>query len=224
VIGRGGMAEVYRAHDRVLDRAVAVKLMRQASGDEKDRARFADEARMLAKLSHPGPVTILDAATGSEQPYLVMELVNGPSLAECCQGVALDPTRAAAIGVQLAEALAYAHDNGIVHRDLNRPAEATTVRTAREKATGATRGRTPTSGPREPEKRREEPEKKREELAKKREELRKQQEEEGGGEEARPGQAMSARAAGGSVICGRYCSSTCATCLAISWGLNGFTT
>jgi serine/threonine protein kinase len=118
LIGQGGMAQVYRGHDRVLDRAVAVKLMRQASGDARDRARFADEARMLGRLNHPGLVTVLDAATSDEQPYLVMELVNGPSLAECCRGVALEPTRVAAIGAQLADALGYAHDNGIVHRDL----------------------------------------------------------------------------------------------------------
>jgi serine/threonine protein kinase len=118
MIGRGGMADVYRAHDRVLGRDVAVKLMRDAAGSEQDRARFAGEARTLARLNHPGLVTILDAATTDEQPYLVMELVNGPSLADCCAGVALDPDRVAAIGAQLADALAYAHRAGIVHRDI----------------------------------------------------------------------------------------------------------
>ncbi|MGW5366164.1 serine/threonine-protein kinase [Actinopolymorpha pittospori] len=117
-IGQGGMAEVYRAHDRVLDREVAVKLLRQASVESHDRARFADEARMLGRLSHPGLVTVLDAATSEEEPYLVMELVKGPSLADCCRGVTLEPTRVAAIGAQLADALNYAHDNGIVHRDV----------------------------------------------------------------------------------------------------------
>ena len=118
LIGRGGMAEVYRARDRVLDRAVAVKLMRALSSTDTERARFSDEARTLARLSHPGLVTVLDAATTGDQPYLVMELVQGPSLAECCQGVALEPDRVAAIGAQLAEALGYAHSRGIVHRDL----------------------------------------------------------------------------------------------------------
>ena len=118
LIGQGGMAEVYRAHDRVLDREVAVKLLRQASLEARDRARFADEARMLGRLSHPGLVTVLDAATSEEEPYLVMELVEGPSLADCCRGVALEPTRVAAIGAQLADALSYAHDHGIVHRDV----------------------------------------------------------------------------------------------------------
>ncbi|GAA5037025.1 hypothetical protein GCM10023317_91570 [Actinopolymorpha pittospori] len=118
LIGQGGMADVYRAHDRVLDREVAVKLLRQASVGASDRARFADEARMLGRLSHPGLVTVLDAATSEEEPYLVMELVNGPSLADCCRGVALEPTRVAAMGAQLADALNYAHDNSIVHRDV----------------------------------------------------------------------------------------------------------
>jgi eukaryotic-like serine/threonine-protein kinase len=118
LIGRGGMAEVYRAHDRVLDRAVAVKLLRSVSGDDTDRARFGDEARTLARMSHPGLVTVLDAATSEDQPYLVMELIDGASLAECCRGVGLEPQRAANIGAQLAEALGYAHACGIVHRDL----------------------------------------------------------------------------------------------------------
>jgi eukaryotic-like serine/threonine-protein kinase len=118
VIGRGGMAEVYRAHDRVLRREVAVKLMREVADSDRDRARFTAEARTLAQLNHQGLVTILDAATTDDQPYLVMELVRGPSLAECCQSTPLDPLRVAAIGVQLAEALSYAHANDIVHRDL----------------------------------------------------------------------------------------------------------
>ncbi len=118
LIGRGGMAEVHRAHDRVLDRPVAVKLLLSMSGDDAARARFADEARTLAGLSHPGLVTVLDASVTGDQPYLVMELVRGPSLAECCRGVPLEPARVASIGAQLADALTYAHACGIVHRDL----------------------------------------------------------------------------------------------------------
>ena len=118
LIGRGGMAEVYRAHDRVLHRTVAVKLLLSLSGDDAARARFTDEARTLARLSHPGLVTILDASVTGDQPYLVMELVRGPSLAECCRGVSLEPARVASIGAQLADALGYAHACGIVHRDL----------------------------------------------------------------------------------------------------------
>jgi serine/threonine protein kinase len=118
VIGRGGMADVYRAEDRVLRRPVAVKVMREVAADPRERARFAGEARTLARLSHPGLVPVLDAGTSQERPYLVMELVEGPSLAECCRGVALDPPRVAAIGAELATALAYVHACGVVHRDI----------------------------------------------------------------------------------------------------------
>ncbi|HSK91963.1 MAG TPA: protein kinase [Euzebyales bacterium] len=118
LIGRGGMAEVYRAHDRLLDRAVAVKVMRTVVASDVERARFADEARTLARMSHPGLVTVLDAATTHDAPYLVMELVHGRSLAASCGGVPQAPARVAAIGVQLADALEHAHAAGVVHRDI----------------------------------------------------------------------------------------------------------
>ena len=118
VIGRGGMADVYRATDRVLGRPVAVKLLRDVTASEPERARFTAEARTLAKLNHAGLVTVLDAGTSGDQPYLVMELVDGPTLADCCSGVALDLERVVPIGTQLADALAYAHTTGIVHRDV----------------------------------------------------------------------------------------------------------
>jgi serine/threonine protein kinase len=118
VIGRGGMADVYRGEDRVLGRPVAVKVMREVAADPRERARFAGEARTLARLNHPGLVPVLDAGTSQERPYLVMELVEGPSLAECCRGVALGPPRVAAIGAELATALAYVHASGVVHRDI----------------------------------------------------------------------------------------------------------
>ena len=118
VIGRGGMAEVYRATDQVLHRAVAVKVLRDTADDESDRLRFTGEARTLARLSHPGLVMVLDAGITSERPYLVMELVEGQTLAACCSGQVLEPGRVAKIGAQLAAALAYAHDEGVVHRDV----------------------------------------------------------------------------------------------------------
>lgn len=118
VIGRGGMAEVYRATDRVLARRVAVKLLRHVAAGSADRARFAAEARTLARLDHPNLVTVLDAGTASEQPYLVMELVDGPSLAECCSGTGLDITRVSRIAEHVSDALAYAHITGVVHRDV----------------------------------------------------------------------------------------------------------
>jgi serine/threonine protein kinase len=117
VIGRGGMAEVYRARDQVLGRPVAVKVLR-VTADPADRARFTAEARTLARLSHAGLVAVLDAGSDGDRPYLVLELVRGTTLADRCRGVALDPGYVAAVGAQIADALAYVHGHGIVHRDV----------------------------------------------------------------------------------------------------------
>lgn len=130
VIGSGGMAEVYRADDVKLSRPVAVKLLRDTAGDEGDRARFIDEARTLAMLSHSGLVTVLDAGFGTraaargteppdeERPFLVMELVEGPTLGTRIAAGPLPLDEAGAIGAQVAEALAYVHGRGVIHRDV----------------------------------------------------------------------------------------------------------
>jgi serine/threonine protein kinase len=118
VLGRGGMADVHRARDATLGREVAVKLLRDVASDEGERARFKAEARTLARLNHPGLVTVLDAGTDGDQPFLVMELVDGASLDSACAGQALDPDTVASIGVQLARALAYTHAAGVIHRDI----------------------------------------------------------------------------------------------------------
>jgi serine/threonine protein kinase len=112
------MADVYRATDLVLDRAVAVKLLRNLTEDSSERARFTAEARTLARLNHGNLVTVLDAGTAEEQPYLVMELIDGPTLADCCRDTPLDSARVAFLGAQVADALAYAHAAGVVHRDV----------------------------------------------------------------------------------------------------------
>jgi len=119
VLGRGGMADVFRAHDRLLDREVAIKVLRSGPDRGTDQERFAAEARTLAQLSHSGLVMILDAGieTG-DQAFLVLELVDGPTLAQALESGPLTPERAGAVGVQLAEALAYAHDRQVVHRDV----------------------------------------------------------------------------------------------------------
>jgi serine/threonine protein kinase len=117
VIASGGVATVMRATDLVLDREVAVKLLKEATDCAEDRARFLLETHTLARLSHPGLVTMLDAGTSEDRPYLVMELVDGPSLSGLLDApLALD--RAAGIGAQVARALAYAHGHGVVHRDV----------------------------------------------------------------------------------------------------------
>ena len=118
VLGRGGMADVHRATDRVLHREVALKLLRDTAHSETDRLRFTAEARTLAGLNHAGIVLILDAGIATEQPFLVMELIEGPTLAQACAAETLSPGRVASIGSQLAKALAYAHEQGIIHRDV----------------------------------------------------------------------------------------------------------
>ena len=118
LIGRGGMAEVYRGTDLVLGRAVAVKVLRESAAAGSEKARFRDEARTLATLTHPGLTTLLDAGFSADRPYLVLELVDGTNLATCCAGDALEPERVASIGLQVADALAYAHRQAVVHRDV----------------------------------------------------------------------------------------------------------
>jgi len=117
LIGRGGMADVYRATDRLLLRPVAVKVLREVT-EEAGRERFVAEARTLASLNHPGLITLLDAGILADRPYLVMELVTGPTLSACIAESPLEPDRVQIIGHQLARALAYAHDQGVVHRDV----------------------------------------------------------------------------------------------------------
>lgn len=120
VIGRGGMADVYRATDQVLEREVAVKVLRADTADESDpdRRRFREEAQMVAALDHPGLVTVLDAGVDAGVPYLVMDLVEGTSLATFCRGRQVAPHRVAYVGAELASVLAYVHEGGIVHRDV----------------------------------------------------------------------------------------------------------
>jgi serine/threonine protein kinase len=118
VIGRGGSADVYRATDLVLGRAVAVKVLRAVTATEADRARFVDEARTLAALDHDNLVTVLDAGTDADQPYLVMTLINGRSLGERPRGAIMPLSDVAGVGAQVADALAYAHEQGVIHRDV----------------------------------------------------------------------------------------------------------
>jgi eukaryotic-like serine/threonine-protein kinase len=118
VIGRGGMADVYRATDLVLEREVAVKLLRGCAPDDQDPQRFHEEAQLLAALDHPGVVGILDAGMRADQPYLVMDLVEGKSLAAFCRGRGIPGHRVANVGAAVAGVLAYCHERGVVHRDV----------------------------------------------------------------------------------------------------------
>lgn len=116
-MGGGGMADVYRATDVRLHRSVAVKVFRSGA-DRAGRARFEDEAKLLARLNHPGLVPVHDASATGPRPYLVMQLVEGETLEEVLERGALPADRIAEIGHRLSEVLAYVHDNGIVHRDV----------------------------------------------------------------------------------------------------------
>lgn len=118
-ISRGGMGAVWLARDVRLDRDVAVKLLHPWIAEDADlRGRFAREARVLAPLEHEHVVRLYDYGEDGETPYLVMELVQGCSLAELARGRRLSWEAAREICRPIAAALAYAHERGIVHRDL----------------------------------------------------------------------------------------------------------
>ncbi len=122
LIGRGGMAEVHHGFDRVLSREVAVKLMLVGLVSDVDRLRFASETRLLASLNDPHLVTVLDAGvdeiSGIPRPWLVMELVDGPTLEHRIAEGPLAGDEVAGLGAAVAGGLAHVHANGIVHRDI----------------------------------------------------------------------------------------------------------
>ncbi len=117
LLGEGGMGEVYKAFDDRLGRWVAVKRVRGQAG-EKEKERFRREARTLAQLGHPGIVQIFDWLQDDDGDWIVMELIDGPTLAELHRSGPLLPTLAMDYGRQIASALAAAHGSGVVHRDL----------------------------------------------------------------------------------------------------------
>src|SRR5919201_542580 len=117
-LGAGGMGEVYRARDTKLNRDVAIKVLLPAVADDPDRlARFGREAQVLASLNHPNIAHVHGLEESGGVRALVMELVEGPTLAD---RIALGPVplgEALPIARQIAEALDAAHESGIVHRD-----------------------------------------------------------------------------------------------------------
>jgi serine/threonine-protein kinase len=120
-LAHGGSAEVWRARDTVLDRPVAVKVLhRHLLGDATTRSRLIQEARAAASLSHPGIVAVYDVAIDEEaSAAVILELVEGESLADRIKREgALPPRAAVRIAAEVAEALAHAHERGIVHRDV----------------------------------------------------------------------------------------------------------
>src|SRR4051794_10368322 len=119
LLGTGGMGEVYRGHDARLGRDVAIKVLPEAFAGDPDRlTRFEREARTLAALNHPNIAAIYGLEVSGNTKALVMELVEGPTLADRIATGALPPDEGVPIAKQIAEALETAHDQGIVHRDL----------------------------------------------------------------------------------------------------------
>ena len=120
LLGQGGMATIFRAHDAQLGRDVAVKVLRSEYGrDPAFVARFRQEAQSAAALNHPNVVNVFDYGMESGDPYIVMELVDGGDLASIIRERGpLEPVAAARIAQQIFEALDAAHARGIIHRDI----------------------------------------------------------------------------------------------------------
>lgn len=123
LIGRGARGTVHRARDEALGRDVAVKLISTPVGDAGDLRRDQDEVKVLARLNHHSLVTLFDAGSDlldSQGPriFLVMELIEGPDLRDRISHGPLPPLEVGQIGQDMARALDYVHDNGVVHRDV----------------------------------------------------------------------------------------------------------
>ena len=118
-VGRGGMGVVFKARQRSLDRIVALKIIRAGEGSsDGDRERFRQEALTLARLQHPNIVQIYDWGVAGEQHFLSLEFVVGSSLADSLDGTPWSSRSAATLLQVLAQAVDFAHSQGVVHRDL----------------------------------------------------------------------------------------------------------
>ncbi|MGZ4387905.1 MAG: protein kinase domain-containing protein [Gaiellaceae bacterium] len=120
LVGTGGMSSVFRAHDRLLDRKVALKVLHPQFGDDEEYVeRFRREARSVARLSHPNVVTVIDRGEEDGRQFIVFEYVDGENLKHLIdRSGALPVETAVALAHQIARALAFAHENGLVHRDV----------------------------------------------------------------------------------------------------------
>jgi serine/threonine protein kinase len=119
-LGSGGMSTVYLARDTTLDRSVAVKVMHREMSEQPDQLeRFRQEARAVAKLSHPNVVAVIDAGEDGGFPYIVFEYVEGETLKQRIARVgALDPQEALAYAIEIARGLTVAHARKMIHRDI----------------------------------------------------------------------------------------------------------
>ena len=117
-LGEGGMGVVYRARDEVLNRDVAVKLLAHGALDKVGSGHLLREAQTASSLSHPNICTIHQVGQTGDDFYVVMELIEGRSLSHLLTTTGLSMEIVTRYGAQIADALAHAHDRGIVHRDL----------------------------------------------------------------------------------------------------------
>jgi eukaryotic-like serine/threonine-protein kinase len=120
LVGRGGMSSVWKAHDRLLDRTVAIKVLHEHyTQDEEYVERFRREARSVAQVSHPNIVTVIDRGEDSGRQFIVFEFVEGENLKQVIEREGALPVRdALLLSLQMARALGFAHDRGLVHRDV----------------------------------------------------------------------------------------------------------
>jgi eukaryotic-like serine/threonine-protein kinase len=119
-VGSGGMSKVFRAHDRLLERTVAIKILHEHySQDEEYVERFRREARAVAQLTHPNVVTVIDRGEHDGRQYIVFEFIDGENLKQLVEREgALPAKQVVELGLQVASALASAHARGVVHRDV----------------------------------------------------------------------------------------------------------
>ena len=120
LVGTGGMSSVYRAHDTLLERNVALKVLHdQYTADDEFVERFKREARAVAQLSHPNIVTVIDRGEDDGCQYIVFEYIHGENLKELVVRKGRLSVRAALeLASQVARGLAFAHQQGVVHRDV----------------------------------------------------------------------------------------------------------
>src|SRR5262245_7422856 len=119
LIGEGGMGQVYKARDARLNRTVAIKVLPPHVSDKPaSKARFEREAQALASLSHPNICPVFDVGREHQTDYLVMEYIEGQTLAQRLEQGPLPLNEVLKTGIEIADALDKAHRQGIVHRDL----------------------------------------------------------------------------------------------------------
>ncbi|MBV9074431.1 MAG: protein kinase [Acidobacteria bacterium] len=117
-LGAGGMGAVYRAHDEMLKRDVAIKFLAKTVADKVARDHLLEEARISSSLSHPNVCTIYEVGKHDDDFYVVMELIDGRTLHSIVGNAGLAPETALRYAIQIADALSRAHERGVIHRDL----------------------------------------------------------------------------------------------------------